>query len=168
MTASTVASTIANAEIFKDQMQRRTASRKLAGRNPNGLYAFSYSVEIPTTSIDEQDDEYRIVYFPARYNMYLVDMQATCDDLDSHATPTLVLDFDLDDGTTETTLIDDSTIGQGGGSDRMDADGGHLLRACNGFYIGTKVVTAAATAVSATVTIKGLVYVGDLISQTAS
>lgn len=168
MAASTATSSKATLYNFREYLLRNTRDRKRPGDLPRGVYAFTFEAEVPTTSTDEQDDEYRLGYFPENYNIYLVDLQVTTDDLDTHATPTAVFDVNIDDGSTEVTLINNSTVMQGGGSDRLDTDGGHLLRSVSGNWLGIKMVTAAATPAAGTVTLKGLVYVGTPITFDAA
>lgn len=168
MTATTATSSKATAHNFREYLMRNTRTRKRTNDMPHGIYAFTFEAEVPTASLDEAGDEYRLGYFPSNYNIYLVDLQVTTDDLDAHATPTAVFDVILDDGSNEVVLINDSTVMQGGGSDRLDADGGHLLRLVSGSWIGTKMATGAATAAAGTVTLKGLVYVGTPITFDAA
>lgn len=168
MTATTATSSKATQYNFREYLLRNTKTRKLTNELPHGVYAFTFEAEVPTTSTDEADDEYRLGYFPNNYNIYLVDLQVTTDDLDTNATPTAVFDVITDDGSSEVVLINDSTVMQGGGSDRLDADGGHLLRQVDGKWIGIKMATEAATPAAGTVTLKGLVYVGTPITFDAA
>lgn len=168
MAASTATSSKATQYNFREYLLRNTRDRKRPGDLPRGVYAFVFEAEVPTTSLDDANDEYRLGYFPENYNIYLMDLQVTTDDLDTGATPAAVFDVILDDGSSEVVLINDSTVMQGGGSDRLDADGGHLLRLVSGSWIGTKMATGAATASAGTVTLKGLVYVGTPITFDAA
>src|SRR5690606_23045464 len=90
MTATTATSSKATAYNFREHLMRNTKTRKQPGALPHGIYAFTFEAEVPTASLDEADDEYRLGYFPSNYNIYLVDLQVTTDDLDAHATPTAV------------------------------------------------------------------------------
>jgi len=168
MTATTVTLSSANTSVFGNELKTYTRKRKLPNADPQGVFPFSVTTEIATTSIDETDDEVYLIYFPSNYDIYLLDLEMTVDDLDTHATPTLVLDLNMDTGSAEVTLINDTTIGQGGGSDKLDLDGGHYLRSLSGNYLATKVVTGAATAATGTVTVKGMVYVGKLTAYTGT
>lgn len=168
MAASTATSSRATLYNFREYLLRNTRTRKKPGDLPHGVYAFIFEAEVPTTSTDEQNDEYRLGYFPDDYNIYLMDLQVTADDMDTHATPTAVFDVNLDDGSSEVTLINNSTVMQGGGSDELDADAGHVLRSVSGNWLVVKMVTAGATPAAGTVTLKGLVYVGTPITFSAA
>lgn len=162
MTASTVnagpvnSSGLTSFSFAKKQMRKQKYADEVLG-----LVPFSQTIEIPTTSSDEADDEYFFFTFPKK--AYLVDLQVTAEALDGHATPTVVFDVISEtSGGTETVLINDTTVGQAGGSDRLDADGGHLLRDVSLQKLGIKIETGAATAQAGDVTLKGFFWAGDI------
>jgi len=163
--ATTVNADAVNAYTAYALAKKEVRKQKLLDDKARGLFAFTTTAEVPTTSLDTQNDEYFFFTFPAQTNCYLVALEVTTDDLDAHATPALVFDVNIENAAgTEVTLINNTTIGQGGGSDLLDADGGHILRDVTGQKLGIKIVTIAATAAEGTVTLKGLFWAGDPIS----
>ena len=169
MTASTTADAVANAESLDRRWRAQTRSRRLLKNDaPQGLYFISQSAELPTTSLDEANDIYEIIYFPANRSVYIMAMECTADDLDSGATPALVFSVNAFDGSTTKTYIASTSIGQGGGSDSMDADLGLMSYDVGGYYLCTKVGTGAATAATGTIKLNVLVYVGDITSVTGT
>lgn len=163
MAASTTTLSTANAESFDRVSRRVTAIQKNPNLKPQGVYAFdSGALTVATTAIDETNDEHFGLKFPG--DTYLIDLQATATDMDTGNA--VVLDVIVeDDAGTEVVLINASTIGQGAGSDELDADGGHLLRDISNHFLGFKVETLATTPVAGTIRYKGLVWRGNLVSN---
>jgi len=146
------------------KLKRVNAYDKNVKYDPTGVFAFNTGAKaVATTNIDDIGDAMFFVQFPA--NTYLLDLQYTWSDVDSASL------FQWDgvtsttgaSGGTEVTLISNSTVGRTAGSDELDADQGHFMRDVSNLYLGFK-VDAAATAVAGTLTIKGLVYIGDVVT----
>lgn len=109
---------------------------------------FGDSFTIPTTSIDDANDIYRLYKFPG--GAYLTDLRVTASDADTHATPTLVFDVVVTDSAdvVKDTLINDTTIGQAGGTARM-ADTG-LGQFVGDRFLAVKIATGSATGAAMT------------------
>lgn len=155
--ASTVTSSHANSAAFWRLIKKEVNRRHASPLAPRGIFPFVVSETVATTSIDDVNDEVRLVKFPDR--CYLIALQVTATDMDTNATPTLRFDVQVDDDSTEVDLIANSTVGQGGGSDELDEDAGHLLREVSNKYLQIKVDAVSATPASGTLTFKGLVYI---------
>lgn len=131
--------------------------------NPNKLLGL-YFVEvtsgtIATTSIDDANDEYFVCKFPA--NCRLVALQYKSTDRDTNATPLLVEDIIVENSAgTEVVLINNTAAGQGGTSDELDLGGGLIGMDVSGMKLGQKVVDAAATGATGTVTYRMIIAVG--------
>lgn len=166
MAAATRTASTANAQSLVAQLQREKREDTGFQWLPEGFYVFERVVSLLTTNLDDANDEVYLALMPL--NTYLVHLQVTMTDVDTHATPTLVFDINTDDGSTEVTLIDGSTIGQGGGSDELDANGGHYLRDISGKYIALKVATGTATGAAGTITLKMMVWRGTLPTETST
>lgn len=165
MAAGTAYSSIANAESFYRKAKRITAVQKNPNLRPVGVYAFDSGADtVATTNTETADDELFTLKFPDE--TYLISLQATATDLDSNVAPALVFDVIVEDSAgTEVVLINDTTIGQAGGSDELDANSGHILRDVSNHYLGFKVGTGAATAAAGTIRYKGLVWIGPLVNN---
>lgn len=103
----------ANKAAFKNALakNRRTAS----GRPMAPLGIFYVEVDVPLATTDLQAaDVLTFIEFPDV--CYLLGGSVTVTDLDSDATPAIVFDINVNDGSTDVALVNDSTIGQGGGS----------------------------------------------------
>lgn len=127
-----------------------------------GAVPFDKTVTIATTSIDEAGDDVLLFQFPegAMLPGFWLPVQVTPSDMDTHATPTLVLDFGIadSDGVIDTVLINDSTGGQTGTIDYTDSGVADWIDV-GGKYFGMTVVTAAATAAAGTVGIAGVYFI---------
>lgn len=154
--------TDAPAGVFEG-LRRKTRERKLPNAKPLGMYVIKASVPTTTASIDETDDRGLIIQMPSNQSFFLMDFQAVLTDVDTHATPTLDVAWVYTDLSTDVDIIAASTIGQGGGRDRMDADSVAFGADIKGKYIGFKVTTGAATAATGTATVYLTVYAGDLL-----
>lgn len=77
------------------------------------------SFALLTTDL-QSDDLVKLYKFPP--GAYLTDLRITASDMDTNATPALVFDIVTvnDADSIDVVVINDSTIGQGGGSDRID------------------------------------------------
>lgn len=142
--------------------------RKTAG-NPgraSGPYFIRRINSIATTEINNADDSKYLFKFPLSCTLLSISVTAT--DMDSHATPTLVFDLTVTDGSSPTVLISGSTIGQGGGSDQADVTARVPGLDVSGLYCMFNPTTAAATAVAGTVTVDALIQVNDFSSLTGS
>jgi hypothetical protein len=126
---------------------------------PSGLKLFKGAVSLATTQIDDVADETYFFRFPKVAFLSRVQVQLT--DCDTNATPTLVVDINTDDGTTEVTLINNTTIGQAGGFDELDLGIDTLGKDVSDLYLSMKVVTAAATAAAGTLTYVVEYYAGS-------
>ena len=142
--------------------------RKTAG-NPgraSGPYFIRRINSIATTEIDNADDSKYLFKFPL--SCTLLSISVTSTDMDSHATPTLVFDLTVTDGSSPTVIISGSTIGQGGGSDQADVTARVPGLDVSGLYCMFNPTTAAATAVAGTVTVDALIQVNDFSSLSGS
>lgn len=155
--------TDAPAGVF-EELRRKTRERKLPNAKPLGMYVIKASVPTTTASVDETGDRGLIIKLPKNQPLYLVDFQAVLTDVDAHATPTVSVSWVYTDLSTDVNIIATSTIGQGGGRDRMDDDSPAYGADISGYYIAYKVGTGAATAATGTATVYLTVYAGDLIS----
>jgi len=166
MAASIVTGVSANSSVFTRQLE--AAQRKRVTSHPMrpvGFYPFESTTAIATTSLDDVNDEVYLVKFPE--NCYLLgsSLVVTATDMDTNATPTLVFDINIDTGLSESTMVNNSTIGQAGGTDYSEATGiPEGLIDVGGDYLGMKVVTAAATGAAGTITVQGIVYVGSFLA----
>lgn len=163
--AAAYVSTAANKRAFFRQLKRVNNYRQNVKNDPGGIFGFSTGAQtVATTNIDDADDAMFFIQFPN--NTYLLNLQYTWTDVDS-ATAFVwdaVTSTTGASGGTEVVLINDSTTGQAAGSDELDANAGHVLRDVSNLYLGFRVVTAAGTPVAGTVTIKGTVLIGDLVT----
>lgn len=162
--------TAANATLYTDApagvfegLRRSTRERKLPNAKPLGVYLIKAVVPTTTASVDEADDRGLILRMPSNQSFFLLDFQAVLTDIDTHATPTSAVSWVYTDLTTDVNIIATSTIGQGGGRDRMDDDSAAFGADLRGKYIAYKVITGAATAATGTATVYLTVYAGDLI-----
>lgn len=111
---------------------------------------FSYGDEatLATTSLDEAADTVRLCLFPP--GSYINDFRGTITDVDTNATPTIV--YDVVTLTSANVVVDvlvnDSTNGQGGGTDRIA--NAAVYKFVGDLYLGLKIVTGAATAAAGT------------------
>lgn len=95
-----------------------------------------------------------IKFFKLPPGAKLLGASIEAEDIDTHATPTITLSLIVTNGTTTKTVIDGSTVGQGGGIVFAESDAtgaaqtGWKGYVCNGkdWYVGVKVKAAAATA----------------------
>lgn len=147
-----------------EELRRKTRERKLPNAKPLGVYVIKAAVSTTTASIDEADDRGLVLRMPSNQSFFLMDFQAVLTDVDTHATPTLDVAWVYSDLSTDVNIIAASTIGQGGGRDRMDDDSVAYGADIRGKYIGFKVTTGAATAATGTATVYLTVYAGDLIT----
>ena len=161
MAAGTTNKAPVNAYTFYSIASRQARLERLPDETPRGVFAFSTgAVDIATTNVDDAADQVFFLTFPGK--AYLMDLQVTAEDLDDGTD--LVFDVIVENSAgTEVVLINDTTIGQAGGSDRLDADG-HLLRDVSNQMLGIKIVTAAGTPAAGAITLKGVVWLGDLPS----
>lgn len=126
-----------------------------------GLNPFDNTVTVATTQINEIGDDV-LLFGPFPSGSYFITdtLIVTASDIDSGGTPAVVLDFGVSDsdGVIDTVLIDDTSIGQTGGSDATDEAVKHVagLLDVGGKYITCTVVTAPATAAAGTIRAKGL------------
>ena len=118
---------------------------------PTGWNPVDHTVELPITSIDEAGDDTLCFLFPSEAYLDVQSLHIDCDDLDSHATPTIVFDVGIgdSDGVIDTVLINDSAAGQTGAFDDADSAPGGTLAAkyldVSNKYLILTIVTAAAT-----------------------
>lgn len=115
---------------------------------------------IPTTSLDTIGDEFFAFRMPPNCRLYSLQVIGT--DMDSNATPTLVVDVIAETAAgVETVLINDSTVGQSATvSDELDLGLGLVGIDLSGQKIGTRVVTTSATPVAGTYTYRMGIVVG--------
>lgn len=113
------------------------------------LIPVDITTELATTQIDDAADVTQLFLFPDPAYLWDLDVLVV-DDLDTNATPTLVWDLDIDDGTTSTTIINNSTVGQSAGTDALDSLPTTRGMSCAGAYLELTIVTAAATAAAGT------------------
>lgn len=163
MSAST--QTCSNARANLTDMTRGSVQNLLdieltSGFATTHVYADSYTV--PTTAIDDANDILRLFKFPA--GAYLWQLRITATDMDTNATPTLVFDIlAIDDSdTTKQTLINDTTIGQGAGSDSLDE--AQIGKFVGNYWLALKTGTAAATAAAGTLKVVALYSLGVMTS----
>lgn len=157
--------TAANKKAFFRNLKRVNAYDKNVKYDPTGVFAFNTGAKtVATTNIDDAGDAVFFVQFPS--NTYLIDLQYTFTDVDD-ATAFVwdaVTSTTGASGGTEVVLINNSTAGQAAGSDELDRNAGHFLRDVSNLYLGFKVDTASGTPAAGTLTIKGLVYIGDIVT----
>lgn len=135
--------------------------------DPQGFYAFNTGAQtVEATNVETAADALFVFQFPN--DCYLYDLQVTITDIDTDGSPAAVFDVLTSttgaSGGTEVVLINDSTIGQAGGSDELDRNSGHMFRDVSGLYLGIKMATGAATAAAGTITFKGIVHIGAPIT----
>lgn len=155
MAAATRTASTAGLTVAQGLMAAVERKAEVFENTPLSVVLLQFVVSVKTTNIDDAADEVLIAYFPGE--TYLLALAITATDMDTDATPALVFDINRDDLTTETTLINNTTIGQGGGSDDLDADGGHMGRWLTDSYLSMKTVTAADTPAAGTLTVNVLV-----------
>ena len=165
MAAATTFGNAATSSLFWRQMKRALNYRNNVRLDPlgGGLFAFDTgAVTISTDKVDDIGDEHYVLRFPDQ--TYLVALQVTSTEMDT-GVDALVMDFQTQtSGGTEAKLITGSTIGQGGGSDELDANLGSSLLDVSNLYLGHEVTTDAATPAAGTLRYKGLVWMGAPIS----
>jgi hypothetical protein len=131
---------------------------KESQRHHVALNPFRNTVTVATTQIDEVGDDV-LLYgpFPAGSYFLVPSLLVTASAIDSHGTPTAVVDFGIgdSDGVIDTVLINDSDIGQSGGTDYPDAATAFGLVDVGGKYLICTVVTAPATAAAGTILATG-------------
>jgi hypothetical protein len=126
-------------------------------QKPYGLELLKVEVDLVTTDL-QQDDIVALFQFPQGTRLIAGAVVAT--DMDTHATPTLSFDITLSaatDGSNATVLINDSTIGQGGGQDGFDTLD-YLGKDVSNLYLCYECEASAATAAAGTLTAYILVY----------
>lgn len=154
--------TSANKRSTFRRLKQATNYRNNISFDPVGLYAFDTGAQtVAATNTETANDLLFTFQFPN--DCYLYDLQVTVTDLDSGAN--LVFDVITSDtgasGGTEVVLINDTSIGQTGGSDELDRNNGLMLSDVSGLYLGIKVGTgAAAGAQAGTIRFKGLLHMG--------
>lgn len=149
---ATTAATANKKATYRALQKRKTKdhNERLA---PNGLFYIEKDCPVLAADLDLQDDETYLIQFPDV--CYLMAGSVTVTDMDS-GVAALVFDINVDDGSTEQTVINDSTIGQGGGSAAFSNTKVPGMDV-GGQYLALKVVTAAGTAAAGTVTVRVLV-----------
>ena len=149
--------------------------------NPNGIFLLSGSVTLTAADaaagFTTANDELELIEFPSKSPCYLLGYSVDVPIIDEHATPTIVLDVEFDDGTTTHVTSDgsavSSTVGQTAGTIEYapddfildaDADDAGFLLDVSGYTMQLACTTAASTDVTSTATInfKVLVYAGDV------
>lgn len=149
------------------RLKKENTYRKNIPLLPQGFFAFDTGAQtVATTNVDDAGDALFTFQFPA--DCYLYDLQVTVTDLDSDGSAALVFDVITSttgaSGGTEVVLINDTTIGQAGGSDELDRNGGLMLSDVSEKYLGIKVATASATAAAGTIRFKGIIHIGSPIT----
>jgi hypothetical protein len=127
---------------------------------PIGAETITVIKKISTTTALAINDLLKACFLPAGCRPVLLEVQTT--DLDGHGTPELVMDFgifDADGTTLGTVLINDSTVGQAGGDDVLDAAtldnlNDWTVDYINNRYVGGKIIAAAATPAAGSVYVK--------------
>lgn len=145
---------------FQTKANRVQNAKTNAPYRPNGFYAFDTgtAISVPTTSSDGAADEYFVITFPA--NCRLIELLYTSAVRDTGATPALVEDVIVENSAgTEVVLINDTTVGQAGGSDDLDANLRYLD--VSGMKLGVKVVTGGATPAAGNIRFRGTVLLGE-------
>ena len=160
MAAGTAYTASYNVENFTRLCRKITGVRKNPNLMPAGVYMFdSGSQTVAATNTETAADELFSLVFPG--DCFLIGLQVQVSDLDSNGAPAIVFDVNAQTSAgVNTTLINDTTIGQAGGYDELDANVGAYLLDVSNQKLGFKIVTGAATAVAGTVRYKGLVYIG--------
>lgn len=144
---------------------------------PHLVIPFRQTVTVATTDIDNSADRSLLFQFPTSAEvgecfLDLASVTVVAADLDSGGTPALVMDFGIgdSDGTIDTELIANSTIGQDSGRDNVDPadiDSNGLFLDVTGKYFIMGCSTAAATAAAGTIQVDGY-YTCDLAATTSS
>lgn len=165
MSAATVTAATANADSIFRQIKTIQNKKTVKPLAPQGLYYIDTgAVAFATTQIDDINDETYVLQFPQGCYLVGSSLEVTYSDMDTHVTPTLAFDVKTDDGSTEVTLISNSTGAQTGTYDQADADLGFQLKDVSGLYLNFKVKTAASTAAAGTVRVRCLVFLGDKVT----
>jgi hypothetical protein len=163
MAASVVTSTKANQKSLYRALQRKSTAAHVSPLRPAGVALIPGSESIATTSLDDVGDEVTLLEFPR--NTRLLGLQVQMTDCDTDGAPALVVDFNAEDASgTETTLIDNTDVGQGGGYDELDVDVGAFGLDVSDQTLRMKVVTAAATPAAGTVSYTALVILDAVTS----
>lgn len=149
MTASTQAASNSKADL--KEMTRRAVQNLNDQALIYGdatVHTFADTYTVPTTAIDDVGDILRLFQYPP--GAYITNVRITATDVDTNATPTLVFSLVVTDSadTVKATLIANSTIGQGAGSDSIDEP--EIGEFVGSYYCAIKVGTAAATAAAGT------------------
>lgn len=139
---------------------KRISNLRMLPSQPQGLYAFTRTEAISTGSLDDIGDKVVFLKFPDQCR--LVDLQITSDDLDTDGSPTIRLDVQVRNAAgTEVVLINSSQAAVAGTSDRLDEDGGHLLRDVSNQFLEIEVEAVSATPAAGNVTLSGIVLIGE-------
>lgn len=163
--ATTVNSSLINATypfIGKSFQSKANKVQNARSSSPNrtiNVYPFDTgNISVPSTSSNDATDEFFAITFPG--NCRLLMLRYTSADRDTNATPTLVEDVIVENSAgTEVVLINDTTVGQGGGEDELDANLSFLD--VSSMKLGIKIDTGAATAATANIRFRGLVILGE-------
>lgn len=153
MAVETATLASANKKSLYRAIQRESTRRHNSPLRPRGTFTFERDFTIATTYIDDAGDEARLIEFPDGV-VYLDELKIEATDMDANGAPALVFDIITDDGTTELVLINDSTIGQAGGTDELDANVDPDSLSVGGKYLSLKTGVAAATPAAGTLTVR--------------
>lgn len=160
MSAATVSDTRVLAE-HKGRIEsgNRNLLDEITSSHGDGIpRLFGDNFTIPTTSADDANDIYRLWKLPA--GAYVIDGRITATDGDTNATPTMVFDLVTTDSAdvVKDTLINDTTIGQGGGTARFaDTAFGQFA---GDRYLAIKVGAGAATGAEMTLSVAMVYAIG--------
>ena len=160
MPATTVDAPTVNNKSFARKLSHVANSQSAAPARPQGVYYFdSGEVTAVAAQAGDAGDQLFAFTFPA--NCRLLALQYKTTDRDTNGAPALVEDIIAEtSGGTETVLINDTTVGQGGTSDELDLGLNLFGVDVSGMKLGLRVVTGAATAAAGTVRFKGLIVIG--------
>jgi hypothetical protein len=160
MSAGTRATQI-NKTAVASAIGKRRRKNTGAPQKPQGLELLKLTVALGTTDIDDVDDIVALCQFPQGTRLLSGSVVAT--DMDTHATPTLAFDITLSasaTGTTPTVLINNSSIGTGGGQDAFDTLD-YFGKDVSNLYLCYECEAAASTGAAGTLTVYLLVYYTD-------
>lgn len=144
---------------FQRKANKVQNAKANAPYRPIGVVPFDTgNLSVPSTSSNDVGDEYFAITFPA--NCRLLMLRYTSADRDTNATPLLKDDVIVENSAgTEIVLISDSTIGQAGGEDELDAN--LSFTDVSSMKLGIKIDTAAGTAATGNIRFRGLVLLGE-------
>ena len=163
MSAGTSTLARANKKSLYELFKRVKRSLIRPDSNPDGLFLpFDSGNFTPVDAETESaDDQLRVLRFPDGAKLYDLQIVSTAE-LDSGAA--WVYDLQVDDDTTEYTLIANCTVGRGASDeDEMDLNTGYRFLDVGGFYLQLKTSTPpTGNTGTGVLRVKGMLYMGSI------